>query len=70
MTRTNKHEVRCHNPECPSVQHNGRAALHGIVEDGYEAHITVVWRCRRCKRRQRTPLPLSQRGRSPAEETE
>ncbi len=58
MTGPHKQEVRCQNPDCPSVQHNGRPALHSVVEHDYEAHIVVVWRCRRCKQSQRTPLPL------------
>ena len=49
-------EVRCTNSECPSRRFADRGALACRVED-HEAHVTIVWKCRRCKRGQRTPLP-------------
>ena len=53
---TSEHEIRCTNPKCPSRKHTQRGALACKVEEHSE-HMTIVWRCRRCKRGQRTPLP-------------
>ena len=49
-------EIRCTNPDCPSRRHGGRGALACRVEE-HADYITIVWKCRRCKRGQRTPLP-------------
>jgi len=51
-----EHEIRCTNQDCPSRQHRERGALACRVEE-HANHVTVVWKCRRCKRGQRTPLP-------------
>lgn len=51
-----QHEVRCTNPECPSRRYNDRGALACKVEE-HDAYLTIVWKCRRCKRGQRAPLP-------------
>lgn len=51
-----EHEIRCGNPDCPSRKHAERGALACRVEE-HANHVTVVWRCRRCKQDQRTPLP-------------
>ncbi len=59
---TLEHEIRCTNQECPSRTHTageghgGRGALACRVED-HATHVTIVWKCRRCKQGQRTPLP-------------
>ena len=53
---THDHEIRCTNPQCPSRKHRARGALVCRVEDRPE-HVTIVWKCRRCKQRQRAPLP-------------
>ena len=53
-----QHEIRCTNPNCPSRQHADRGALACRVEV-HPQHVTIAWKCRRCKRGQRTPLPTS-----------
>ncbi len=53
-----KHEVRCTNPQCPSKRHEQRGALACRVEE-HPGHVTIAWKCRRCKRGQRVPLPKS-----------
>ncbi len=51
-----RHDIRCTNPRCPSRRHSTQGALACRVEDHAE-HVTIVWKCRRCKQGQRTPLP-------------
>ncbi|MCY4618355.1 MAG: hypothetical protein OXD50_07365 [Chloroflexi bacterium] len=53
---TSTHDIRCNNPNCPSRRHAERGALACQVED-HEQYMTIVWKCRRCKQGQRTPLP-------------
>ncbi len=52
------HEIRCNNQGCPSRRHSDQGALVCKAER-HERYITIVWRCRRCKTGQRTPLPIS-----------
>ena len=53
---SSEHEIRCTNPDCASRAHTGRGALACRVEE-HGDYVVIVWKCRRCKRGQRAPLP-------------